>query len=128
MDAMRNNNRQKFSSPLAPFVGITLVAILVATAVDFAKDSSSSGLHHGRRLEPKSSPALLSFSSFKSSKDDSKSIDDDITRDDACRDYLMNFLNGTTDAKDECSAMYKVRLTWLVLWCVVLSCLSSCLA
>ena len=32
-------------------------------------------------------------------------IDDDLTRDDVCRDYLMNFLNGTTDAKDECQAM-----------------------
>lgn len=36
-----------------------------------------------------------------------KTIDDDITRDDTCRDYLMNFLNGTTDAKDECQAMNK---------------------
>jgi NhaP-type Na+/H+ or K+/H+ antiporter len=34
------------------------------------------------------------------------SIDDDITRDQTCREYLMNFLNGTTDAKDECQGMY----------------------
>mmetsp|Transcript_10110 Transcript_10110/g.20889 ORF Transcript_10110/g.20889 Transcript_10110/m.20889 type:complete len:724 (-) Transcript_10110:98-2269(-) len=33
-------------------------------------------------------------------------IDDDETRDDTCRDYLMKFLNGTTDAKDECVGMY----------------------
>lgn len=35
-----------------------------------------------------------------------QSIDDDITRDQTCREYLMNFLNGTTDAKDECQGMY----------------------
>lgn len=36
-----------------------------------------------------------------------RSIDDDVTRDDTCHDFLVNFLNGTTDAKDECQAMYK---------------------
>mmetsp|Transcript_26080 Transcript_26080/g.71825 ORF Transcript_26080/g.71825 Transcript_26080/m.71825 type:complete len:730 (-) Transcript_26080:49-2238(-) len=36
----------------------------------------------------------------------SSPIDDDETRDDTCRDYLMKFLNGTTDANDECSGMY----------------------
>lgn len=35
-----------------------------------------------------------------------ESIDDDKTRDQTCREYLMNFLNGTTDAKDECDGMY----------------------
>jgi Sodium/hydrogen exchanger family len=37
----------------------------------------------------------------------SGTIDDDITRDDVCSDYLTNFLNGTTDSKDICQAMYK---------------------
>jgi Sodium/hydrogen exchanger family len=37
----------------------------------------------------------------------SGAIDDDITRDDVCSDYLTNFLNGTTDSKDICQAMYK---------------------
>jgi NhaP-type Na+/H+ or K+/H+ antiporter len=36
---------------------------------------------------------------------DVKEIDDDTTRDDVCKEYLMNFLNGTTDAKDECQGM-----------------------
>jgi len=62
-------------------------------------------------------PALVASSSSSSLLDryllveeDNKkknTIDDDITRDDTCRDYLMNFLNGTTDSKDECQAMYK---------------------
>jgi NhaP-type Na+/H+ or K+/H+ antiporter len=29
-------------------------------------------------------------------------INDDVTRDSTCREYLFHFLNGTTDAKDEC--------------------------
>jgi NhaP-type Na+/H+ or K+/H+ antiporter len=33
-------------------------------------------------------------------------IDDDFTRDETCRKYLVNFLNGTTDAKDECQGFY----------------------
>lgn len=32
-------------------------------------------------------------------------ITDDSTRDSVCKEYLMNFLNGTTDAKDECQGM-----------------------
>jgi len=34
------------------------------------------------------------------------SIDDDSTRSGTCKRYLMNFLNGTTDARDECQAFY----------------------
>ena len=30
---------------------------------------------------------------------------DDETRDDRCREYLVNFLNGTTDERDECAGM-----------------------
>jgi len=37
---------------------------------------------------------------------DAPTIDDDFTRDETCREYLVNFLNGTTDAKDECQGFY----------------------
>ena len=33
-------------------------------------------------------------------------IDDDVTRDETCRKYLLNFLNGTTDSQDQCHGMY----------------------
>jgi NhaP-type Na+/H+ or K+/H+ antiporter len=47
------------------------------------------------------------------SKDDpnNKNIDDDNTRSETCKRYLMNFLNGTTDNNDQCQAFnnaYKV--------------------
>jgi hypothetical protein len=32
-------------------------------------------------------------------------VDDDQTHDEVCRKYLLNFLNGTTDEKDECDGM-----------------------
>lgn len=32
-------------------------------------------------------------------------INDDAARDGTCKEYLYNFLNGTTDAKDECDGM-----------------------
>mmetsp|Transcript_9520 Transcript_9520/g.15837 ORF Transcript_9520/g.15837 Transcript_9520/m.15837 type:complete len:749 (+) Transcript_9520:181-2427(+) len=43
-----------------------------------------------------------------SSQDDASMdsiIDDDETRDSTCREYLLNFLNGTTDERDECEGM-----------------------
>mmetsp|Transcript_8494 Transcript_8494/g.25156 ORF Transcript_8494/g.25156 Transcript_8494/m.25156 type:complete len:789 (-) Transcript_8494:2739-5105(-) len=38
--------------------------------------------------------------------DPPENFDDDTTRSAVCRRYLMNFLNGTTDARDECQAFY----------------------
>jgi hypothetical protein len=37
-------------------------------------------------------------------KKDNRNNDDE-TRDERCREYLVNFLNGTTDEKDECDGM-----------------------
>jgi len=53
-------------------------------------------LHHTQRL------LLLE----KDSSPDNVLMDDDYTRDETCRQYLVNFLNGTTDAKDECQGFY----------------------
>lgn len=37
---------------------------------------------------------------------DGSDINDDITRDATCKEYMSKFLNGTTDFRDECNAMY----------------------
>jgi hypothetical protein len=47
-----------------------------------------------------------SSSSSSSSSSLSAVVDDDYTRDETCRKYLFNFLNGTTDARDECQGFY----------------------
>lgn len=53
------------------------------------------------------SPHIPSQRSLTSSIDeDPPTIDDDSTRSGTCKRYLMNFLNGTTDARDECQAFY----------------------
>jgi len=51
------------------------------------------------------SPNPSSSSSSSSSFIQKSIIDDDETRDETCKHYLMNFLNGTTDAKDDCDGM-----------------------
>lgn len=37
---------------------------------------------------------------------DAPDINDDVTRDQTCKEYMNKFLNGTTDFKDECHGMY----------------------
>lgn len=37
---------------------------------------------------------------------DGPAINDDITRDETCKEYMSKFLNGTTDFKDTCQGMY----------------------
>jgi NhaP-type Na+/H+ or K+/H+ antiporter len=44
-------------------------------------------------------------------RDDKPAIDDDSTRSEVCKTYLMNFLNGTTDANDQCHAFYNAYRT-----------------
>jgi hypothetical protein len=65
----------------------------------------------GRALEPEgvlgTSTKWKSLERTLQASATSNAFDDDITRNDVCRDYLSNFLNGTTDSKDTCQAMYK---------------------
>ena len=39
-------------------------------------------------------------------KEEPPNFDDDVTRSEVCKRYLMNFLNGTTDANDQCQAFF----------------------
>jgi NhaP-type Na+/H+ or K+/H+ antiporter len=59
--------------------------------VDVARHSASSTSTSSRWLEE---------------QDPSSTDDDDGTRTETCKKYLYNFLNGTTDARDECQGMY----------------------
>lgn len=93
----------------------TAVALLSTFAILFlvvnwnANVKRTSFIHEGsaHRYRDDKSWASIPLDDYKN--DDlvgEQSVDDDITRDDTCRKYLMNFLNGTTDAKDECEGMY----------------------
>lgn len=79
-------------------LAVVVIVMLTNWHEQMTNKSASSSQHQSHRLLQQPKP-----------------IDDDITRDDVCRDYLMNFLNGTTDAKDECQAMSKA---WEIADCV----------
>jgi hypothetical protein len=64
---------------------------------------SSNHRHHRRRRRMQSIQGSTSTSASEDSID--SIIDDDETRDETCREYLLNFLNGTTDEHDECEGM-----------------------
>lgn len=77
-----------------PFVSVAFMTLLLSLVVAW-------------RDEAKSTPPLTaSFRRFLMDGEDLPTIEDDTTRSETCRNYLMNFLNGTTDARDECQAFY----------------------
>jgi len=90
-------------------LSITFIAILL-TAVILWHDGTKSRLS----TSPSSSAAphrLLfhlssAFDTPASVDEEPPVIDDDNTRTETCKRYLMNFLNGTTDANDQCQAFY----------------------
>ncbi|GKY99990.1 hypothetical protein MPSEU_000952500 [Mayamaea pseudoterrestris] len=103
--ASRRSSASASSSWLGSVLGIVLVALLLAAAIDSSKLKFSQSFTLPSHATSHQT-LLASGIDLKSAKEDGR-IDDDITRDDACRNYLMNFLNGTTDFKDECTAMNK---------------------
>mmetsp|Transcript_16656 Transcript_16656/g.38449 ORF Transcript_16656/g.38449 Transcript_16656/m.38449 type:complete len:732 (-) Transcript_16656:2548-4743(-) len=52
------------------------------------------------------SSTQMIYRSLTSIDEEQSIIDDDNTKSGICKRYLMNFLNGTTDAHDECQAFY----------------------
>ena len=77
---------------LAFIAAVTLLVVDWDSGGVLSKSSSLSDYHHRRRMQP-------------SKKTVDSTVGDDETRDDRCREYLVNFLNGTTDEKDECDGM-----------------------
>jgi hypothetical protein len=65
---------------------------------------ASTNYHHQRRRRMQSMQSMHISSTTSEDSIDSI-IDDDETRDETCREYLLNFLNGTTDERDECDGM-----------------------
>jgi NhaP-type Na+/H+ or K+/H+ antiporter len=98
---------------------VSIAAIAVACTLLPALASWRSSVKHAPLMTPifqsmkqtddrhRQGLSFTAVSNELSATPDTKpNIDDDVTRDDTCRRYLMNFLNGTTDAKDECQGMY----------------------
>jgi len=84
------------ASPSRLISGLSLSFVLVSTLL-------VADWHSGGTILK---PNRLALGHRRVQEKDGKSIvDDDQTRDETCRKYLLNFLNGTTDEKDECDGM-----------------------
>ena len=94
-------NKRDESSSTFSLVSVAFMVILLTATVlwhDQTKAISNGGLV---------SPRISSYRSLTSlNEDDPDTIDDDSTESRTCKRYLRNFLNGTTDARDECQAFY----------------------
>jgi len=84
---------------------VVVMASLLYSTLQWHSSTKPVSIHTQRLLlASPSSSSSLSILIDKDSPD--KSTDDDYTRDETCRQYLVNFLNGTTDASDECQGFY----------------------
>jgi NhaP-type Na+/H+ or K+/H+ antiporter len=99
-------NVQSRLSKIVPLISLTFMVLLVTVVVLWHDQTKSSSIF-------KASTAPSSFLNSRRflEKDDNPTIDDDNTRSDVCKKYLMNFLNGTTDANDQCQAFYNAYRT-----------------
>jgi NhaP-type Na+/H+ or K+/H+ antiporter len=117
-----SSSRKQRSSPSKLSNAISILAfaglIVVLTTVVIWRDdqkrqyralklASSLSLSSPELTTPSSnSRYLLEDITSNSDNNDKKTDDDDTNRSAICKEYLRNFLNGTTDAKDQCQAFY----------------------
>lgn len=113
-----NDNKESERKPSWWISSISLLFVFVVTLLvadwhsggDLLRPTNQLSLggnenyHHQRRRHMQS---MYSTTASTSASEDSVDsiIDDDATRDETCREYLLNFLNGTTDEHDECDGM-----------------------
>jgi hypothetical protein len=91
--------RPSWTTSLLSFALILVITLIVAEwHSNQSTEASSSSYEYSN-----ANPRLLLQQETVNVAD--KEIDDDKARDEVCKEYLMNFLNGTTDAKDECQGM-----------------------
>jgi NhaP-type Na+/H+ or K+/H+ antiporter len=99
-----NKHKREKSSKLS-ILSITVTVILLSVVAVW---------HDGTK--PKTTTLSSETSSIESHRflgvnEEPTTIDDDNTRTETCKRYLMNFLNGTTDANDQCQAFYNAYRT-----------------
>lgn len=83
---------------------VAAMACLLGSIINWHRGTRPVSVHTQRRRQFQQPPtdANADFLSSVSTLKAEPAISDDYTRDETCRKYLVNFLNGTTDAKDEC--------------------------
>lgn len=85
-------------SRVVSWISVAVVVLLLTMVI----------VWHGEQQQTQTSLPTASYRFLSSlvGEDSAEDLDDDTTRSAICRRYLMNFLNGTTDARDECQAFY----------------------
>lgn len=97
---MKNISAKQEEIPSSKSWTLSLISLLAIGAL-----TASIASWHGSVETPTNYPSDHSTSRFLQQDTVTDAIDDDTTRDGVCKEYLMNFLNGTTDARDECAGM-----------------------
>jgi NhaP-type Na+/H+ or K+/H+ antiporter len=98
-----------------PFLSAGFVFVLAASSLAFYYHISDEP-SEGARRQPLSSETYTTLSLQQQEmqrrllrdiiNNGPEVINDDITRDETCKEYMSKFLNGTTDVKDECEGMH----------------------
>lgn len=95
-----------WSRRVSSFAGVLLSSLLliICTRQCFFRTTTFSSTE--RHATPNLDRQIESFPSRIVEHESSSIGDNDSTRDEACYKYLFNFLNGTTDARDECQGFF----------------------
>jgi hypothetical protein len=112
-----HTRKRSFQSAVVNFLSTTCVVLLLLVVVlwhetgknkDLINNNTPSTAADASSFVSSSRRWLLSEQeNVDTASSDTPKLDDDTTRTETCKKYLYNFLNGTTDARDECQGFYK---------------------
>jgi hypothetical protein len=104
----RSDRHRSVISLLSTTAVVLLLSIVVlwhsttTSAASNTRQRTFAGLSDVADISSSSTSSRL----LEEEQDPTSTDDDDGTRTETCKKYLYNFLNGTTDARDECQGMY----------------------
>jgi hypothetical protein len=103
---MTTKTSEKERSGLFSFASLALIIALTVSIIQWNHENDAESSRHSTTLFTTTTHHSRTLqSSLSLLQADEDPITDDATRDDVCREYIKNFLNGTTDARDECDGM-----------------------
>jgi NhaP-type Na+/H+ or K+/H+ antiporter len=111
MKRSSSNNRNRGWKSVIPLLSVTFMMLLMTVMLlwhDGTKVSRATKSNPMAETTIMFSHGRFLLDYFTEGEDNNNNdIDDDKTRSSTCKKYLMNFLNGTTDANDQCQGFYQ---------------------
>lgn len=98
-----NTSKQRRGFPFISLTSLTFMVLMLSVTFSW-HSSSASRKTKSKRYANIKEQVEGSHHRLLASNNDPLDITDDATRSATCKQYLLNFLNGTTDLKDECDA------------------------